>query len=317
MKICVISFDFWNYDSHIVDELRNQGIDAHHINIGAYQHKNFFAKIKNAFSKVVFRRNLKTEKRQKMILDRLNKLGKQDQILVINPELIQREFHLEIKKSTNRYKAYLYDSLSRCPAEHLLDLFDEVFSFDKADSEKHGFQLITNYNYLPENQMDQNPKFDLVYLASFDKRLVDLYEIIKKLEKSGLSVYAKIVGKKSWKKRFFTSKNSSVSYGVKRVRHEEIPGYYKKGKVLLDLIRDKQTGLSFRIFEAMALKKKIITNNHTIKDYDFYNENNILVLNEDFSNLQKSFFETDYQELDPEIYRKYTLENWVKIVFDL
>jgi glycosyltransferase involved in cell wall biosynthesis len=317
MKICVISFDFWNYDSHIVDELRNQGIDAHHINIGAYQHKNFFAKIKNAFSKVVFRRNLKTEKRQKMILDRLNKLGKQDQILVINPELIQREFHLEIKKSTNRYKAYLYDSLSRCPAEHLLDLFDEVFSFDKADAEKHGFQLITNYNYLPENQMDQTPKFDLVYLASFDKRLVDLYEIIKKLEKSGLSVYAKIVGKKSWKKRLFTSKNSSVSYGVKRIRHEEIPDYYKKGKVLLDLIRDKQTGLSFRIFEAMALKKKIITNNHTIKDYDFYNDNNILVLNEDFSNLQKSFFETDYQELNPEIYRKYTLENWVKIVFDL
>ena len=25
MKICVISFDFWNYDEHIVEELKNLG----------------------------------------------------------------------------------------------------------------------------------------------------------------------------------------------------------------------------------------------------------------------------------------------------
>lgn len=317
MRICVISFDFWNYDAHIVDELRKKGIDAYHINIGAYRHRNFPARIKNTFSKIVLRRNLKNEMRQKMIINELCKLGKQDQILVINPELIDRKYHQEIKKFTGKYVAYLYDSLSRCPANHLFDLFDEIFSFDRDDARNHHFKLITNYNYLPETKITETPKFDLVYLASFDNRLLFLSKIIKKLQDLKLTSQVMVVGKKTWKKNLNLQINPSITYTRKRIKHEEIPAYYKKGMVLLDLIRENQTGLSFRIFEAMALKKKIITNNQTVKEYDFYNSENILVINDDLSNLEKSFFETEYQELAPEIYRKYTLENWVETVFSL
>ena len=317
MRICVISFDFWNYDAHIVDELRKKGIDAHHINIGAYRHRNFGARIKNTFSKIVLQRNLKNEMRQKMILDELCKLGKQDQILVINPELIDRKYHDEIKKFTAKYIAYLYDSLARCPASHLVDLFDEVFSFDKIDAERHQFKLITNYNYLSEVKIPQMPKFDLVYLASFDNRIIFLSKIIKKLQELKLSCHVVIVGKKTWKKNFKLQINPSITYTRKRIRHAEIPVYYSKSKVLLDLMRENQTGLSFRIFEAMALKKKIITNNHTVKEYDFYNPENILIVSEDLSNLSAQFFETPYQELPSEIYRKYTLERWVETVFSL
>ena len=82
-------------------------------------------------------------------------------------------------------------------------------------------------------------------------------------------------------------------------------------------MRKNQYGLSFRIFEAMALEKKIITDNEKIKNYDFYNSNNILVLNKDFSNITKDFFETPYQPLPEKIYEKYTLEKWVERVFNL
>ena len=317
MRICVISFDFWNYDAHIVDELRKKGIDAHHINIGAYRHRNFPARIKNTFSKIVLQRNLKNEMRQQMILDELRRLGKQDQILVINPELIDRKYHQEIKKFTARYVAYLYDSLARCPADHLVDLFDEIFSFDKNDSDKHHFKLITNYNYLQEAKTVEKPKYDLVYLASFDNRINLLSKVIKKLQYLKLTCQVVIVGKKTWKKNLNLQINSSIIYTRKRIKHQEIPGYYRQGKVLLDLIRENQTGLSFRIFEAMALKKKIITNNQTVKEYDFYNPENIMIINDDLSNLEKSFFETEYQELAPEIYRKYTLQSWVETVFKL
>ena len=317
MKICVISFDFWNYDEHIVEELKRRGIVANHINIGAYQHKSFSARVQNTISKIVLKRNLKNKQRQEMILDQLKKLGKQDQILVINPELIERKYHEEIKKFAGKYIAYLYDSLARCPAEHLFDLFDEIFSFDKDDAKKHDFQLITNYNYLPESQLDKNPSFDMVFIASYDKRIEILSKITKKLHKMGLSYYAKIVGKKAWKENLNLDSKRTVFFTRRRLAHKDVPEFYKSGKVLLDLTRENQTGLSFRIFEAMALKKKIITDNQTIKDYDFFNPNNILVLKDDLSNLEKSFFETDYQELDPEIYRKYTLEHWVEKVFNL
>lgn len=317
MKICVISFDFWNYDAHIVRELRREGIDAHHLNIGSYQHKNISARVQNTFSKVFLKRNLKNELRQKMMLEQLQKLGPQDQILVINPELIERKYHEEIRKFTPKYIAYLYDSLARCPAEHLFDLFDEIFTFDQADGKKHQFKLITNYNYLPESKIQTVAKFDLVYIASFDNRRNMVNEILQKMKNLKLSAQIIIVGKKSWKNKYIPSRNSSVIYKTKRIPHENISDYYKKGKVLLDLMRDNQTGLSFRIFEAMALKKKIITNNPTIKEYDFFQPENILILNKDLSNLEKSFFETPYEELSPEIYHKYTLENWVKTIFKL
>ena len=317
MKICVISFDFWNYDAHIVKELRREGMDAHHINIGAYQHENFPARVKNTISKVLLKRNLKNELRQEMILHKLNKLGPQDQILVINPELIDREFHNKIKKCTKRYIAYLYDSLARCPAEHLVDMFDDVFSFDQKDAKKNNFKLITNYNYLSEVKNAEPIKYDLVYLGSYDNRISCLWKIIARIKTFKIKYNFVVVGKKTWTKNLNIQDNSDITFTRKRIEHQDIARYYNQGNVLLDLMRNNQTGLSFRFFEAMALKKKIITNNPTVKDYDFYTPENILVLNEDFSNIDPAFFQSTYQELPPEIYKKYTIGTWVETVFNL
>ncbi|MFC6269219.1 glycosyltransferase family protein [Frigoriflavimonas asaccharolytica] len=317
MKITVISFDFWNYDAHIVAMLKKSGVDANHINLGAYKHKNTAAKVKNALSKTFVGKNLKNIYRQELILSTLKKLGKQDQILVINPELIEEKYHTEIRKYTPKYIAYLYDSLARCPAKHLCHFFDKIFSFDKTDVQKHGFQLITNYNYLPENKVSTNTKYDLVYLASFDDRMNIANKIAEKITNFEKTYHYLIVGKKSWKKKYFGKKNPNWSIGSKRLQHKDLPKFYSQGKIILDLVRENQDGLSFRIFEAMALKKKIITNNQTIKDYDFYNPENILIINENLSNVEIAFFENDYQDLPTKIYYKYTLENWVKTVFEL
>ncbi len=317
MNICVISFDFWQYDAHIVQTLEKRGINAHHINLGAYRHKNIAARAGNAFSKIFLKKNLKKQQRQELILQQLKVIGKQDQILVINPEQIDREVHEKIKTYTERYIAYLYDSLARNPAEHVLTLFDKVFSFDKKDCATHHFELITNYIYLPAQNYNKDASFDVVYLASYDERLKLLYRITAKLSTLGLTYFYVIVGKKTWKKEFFGKGNSNCKYTRKRIKHSDITDYYSKGNILLDLVRNKQDGLSFRIFEAMALRKKVITNNRTIVDYDLYNPNNILVLNEDLSNLTPDFFQSDYEELPPEIYNKYTLETWVNTVFEL
>lgn len=317
MNICVISFDFWQYDAHIVEALKKRGINAHHINLGAYRHRNIAARAGNALSKIFLKKNLKKQQRQELILDQLKVLGRQDQILVINPEQIEKHIHLQVREYTDRYIAYLYDSLARNPAEHVLNLFDKVFSFDKSDCNTHNFELITNYIYLPEQTCNGDAEFDLVYMASYDDRLNLLYKITNRLGTLGITYFYVIVGKKTWKKEFFGKGNSNRKYTRKRIKHNDITDYYGKGKVLLDLVRNRQDGLSFRIFEAMAIRKKVITNNRTILDYDLYNPNNILVLAEDLSNLTADFFNTDYEELPREIYNKYTLETWVNTVFQL
>ncbi|WP_407401957.1 hypothetical protein [Chryseobacterium sp.] len=323
MKICLISFDFWHYDEYIVHKLKEKGIEATHINIGAFTHKNNKERLKNTFSKVFLGKNLKHAKRQNFIIESLKKIGRQDQILVINPESIEERVHVEIRKHTDRNMAYLYDSMSRNPAEHILHFFDTVFSFEDEDVKKFGFEKITNYNYLAHCPADkQNPKLDLFYITSHDKNRINrLNLLITQLADLKIKFEVIIAGKKGWKNKLsqlIDPKNATIlKFKRKNICHTQLPKYYKNSKVILDLMRENQTGLSFRIFEAMALEKKIITDNEEIKKKDFYNPNNILVLNEDFSNIERSFFETGYEKLPEDIYQKYTLDNWVNTVFKL
>jgi hypothetical protein len=188
---------------------------------------------------------------------------------------------------------------------------------------KHGFKKITNYNYLEYCPAEkQNPKLDLFYITSYDtQRLLRLNLLINQISDLNIKFRTIVAGKKSWKNKITqivdTKNIDIITFRTKNIPQQSLPKLYKNTKVILDLQRDNQIGLSFRIFEAMALEKKFITDNINIKNYDFYNPDNILILNEDFSNIEKSFFDTEYQKLSDEIYYKYTLDNWVNTVFNL
>jgi len=299
MKICVISFDFWGYDAHIVETLKEKGIEANHIKIGAVSYENFGERLTNLFSKVFLGKNLKYQKRQKFVIEQLDKLGYQDQILVLNADTFDHSTLEYMKKCTNRFITFLYDNLDRFPVQDKLHFFDKIYSFDDKDIEKHGFERLTNYNYLPFlSQENQNPSEDALYITSYDKKRIKQLDILsQKFEELRLKFDLYVIGKKSWRNQLMKP--------------------FSKNKIVFTRKRINQYGLSFRVFEAMALEKKIITDNEKIKNYDFYNPNNILVLNKDFSNITKEFFETPYQSLPEGIYKKYTLEKWVERVFNL
>ena len=44
---------------------------------------------------------------------------------------------------------------------------------------------------------------------------------------------------------------------------------------------------------------------------DSYNPRNILVIKRDDPQLDMDFFYTPYEELSEEVYKKYSLENWI------
>ncbi len=313
MKICVISYDFWNYDRKIVDALLRKGIEATHIRMTAYRYPNFAARAKNAFSKALLGKNLKKIHRQEMIMSELQRIGKQDQILVISPETIDPEYHEKIKRFTNRYIAYLYDSLARNPAESVLHYFDQVYTFDHDDAAEYGFTELYNYNYITENK-DYPVSTDLIYIGSFDDRIAHLEILAQEMENRKLTCRFIIVKGKSLQ-------NSSYPAGFEvksdKIQLEKLPEYYGSAKVIVDLVRPGQNGLSFRFFEAMALRKKMITNNPAVKSYDFFNPENIFVMEDNAADIPQDFFEKPYQELPEDLYRKYTVASWVEKVFSL
>jgi hypothetical protein len=332
-KITVISFDNWNYDSYIVSALNRFNCDANHINFGKYKYTSLYKRVYNLFSKIFLSKNLKIKYRQEFIIEMLEKLGPQDQILVLNPDLIETECHLEIKKHTKRYIAYLYDSIARSefPIEHLLkDVFDEIYSFDIDDCKKYGFIKTCNYIYLPESKLNPTleKKYDVITISSFDKRFESINQIANQLKNYNIKIKFILIGKNIsykvlkfrfiyWlkhKKSIFIDKD--IKFQSKKIGLDGLIAQYNNSNIILDLVQDNQSGLSFRFFEAMGLKNKIITNNSNVKNYDFYNPNNIMVI-EDKLDFSTTFFETVYTPIPDEIYNQYTIESWINVIFKL
>lgn len=320
-KICLISFDHWNYDFHIVNDLQSKGIDSFHIKIGNFKHANLFARVSNAFQKIFLGKNPKIKKRQDFILEQLEKNGPQDQILVINPELIDKEYHLKIKKYTKKYIAYLYDSVDRCNITHLLDsVFDEVYSFDKEDIKKYNFKETSNYNYIKKIDVEPKKEFQVLYVGSIDNRIEQLNLIGSFFNKNNIKYKFYIIGKKAFVynlKKIFLKKYQNLDFKRNRINQNDLIKLYHKSDTIIDLVRDNQSGLSFRFFEAMALERKIITNNKNILNYNFFTSNNIYVLNNNDTEVDISFINAPYEKLEKSIYEEYTISTWTNKIFNL
>lgn len=317
MKICLISFDFFDFDHHIILELKSRNIDANHIDISNFHYKytSFFEKISNFFSKLFFKKNIKKIKMEEYILDCLKQYGHQDVILVIRPDRISKKTHLHIKEKTDKYISYIYDSCNRFPVDHLLKgVFDEVFSFDLFDCKKYNFTFITNYIYLEKRELlDTNEiKNTIFIILSVDERFPFLNKLANYFTANTIDFKFIVVGKKIAK-----NSNPNIIFTKKPLYIKEIKDELESSKIFLDLIRHGHNGLSFRVFEAMAMQRKIITTNKSIVQYDFYNPNNILIIEENDININPEFLSTPYQPLEVAIYEKYTIKNWVNTVFQI
>lgn len=315
MKATVISFDFWGFDSHIINELQKQGHEASHINLidFKYKHPSLLHRIGNALQKLFLKKNVKKLKRQQYVIDRLKEIPKQDIVLVIRPDLLDKKTHLAIKQLAGKYYAYLYDSTKRFPVDNLLDgVFDRMFSFDEDDVKKYGFEHITNYIYLPKKEIKPATDFKqkVFMVISGDERLDTLNTIAKKLD--DINISHKLIVRAS---RRPANLYEGINYSEKEIWQDELTQHLDDSEIFLDLIRHGHNGLSFRIFEAMAYQKKLITSNASVTNYDFYDPNNIMVINPENVLIDPEFFLTPYSPLDEAVYSKYTIENWVKTVF--
>ena len=155
---------------------------------------------------------------------------------------------------------------------------------------------------------------DDYYIGNFNDRISTIEKINALLLKSGLNpeIYIKINRKKNTKA---FSKN--INFITNFIPFEENQRKIKESRIILDVHKKIQNGLTFRVFEAIGLNKKLITTNKDIVNYDFYNPNNIFVWDENITEIPINFLEKEYEKLSDEIYKKYSLENWVKTIFNI
>lgn len=315
MRITLVSFDNWGFNNHIASILKEKGHNVHHINFNEYKYKypNLLYRGCNFFLKILFKKNIKTIYFGKKIIGNLKKNKEvQDVILVIKGDFIDPKSVIELKKYGKKTIAYFNDNTRRCPKIiQVIPHFDHVFSFEKEDCEKYNLKFATNWIY-NRSKIDTTThnefKYQVFNIVSKDKRLPILSRIATDLKSKKISYKFLVYDKKH------DGRKSNIEFITNHISLSEVKEYTNNSQVLLDINRKNQYGLTFRVFESLGLEKKLITTNTDIANYDFYNPNNILIIDENNPNIPISFFKTKYESIPENILSKYTLEGWIKTV---
>ena len=97
-----------------------------------------------------------------------------------------------------------------------------------------------------------------------------------------------------------------------RMPYNEVLQYIEKSKAILDYVSDNQSGLTLRPLEAMFFRKKLITNDISIINRDFYKKENIFILGKDDISDLVDFLNNDYVKIDQKILDRYDFINWIE-----
>lgn len=316
MRITIVAFDLWGFNQKIVDHLVKQNHIVTFLDISSekfkYYYKSKWHRVSNFLNKVFVGKNIKKDYRNRTLIKMINELPKQDHVLIVNASLFRKDILALLRSKTNKFIAYNYDSLARMPLPENHDtLFDNIFSFDVNDvASNNELSLLTNYIYLDKNINPKPKNKAFMILSKSHEREVILSKIADIFDSKNLN-YEFIVANPSTKRV-----NKKIHLTEHHVKLDIVEEKMKNAEILIDLVRNNQTGLSFRFFEAMALHKKVITNNQTIKQYDFYNENNILVIDNENIIIPDTFLNSKYQHLPEGLYKKYTVEHWISTAFN-
>ncbi|MFV5695552.1 hypothetical protein ACM55G_08965 [Flavobacterium sp. LB3P122] len=310
-RIAIITTHSFGYIDFLVEKLNQaENVDLTYVNIDTipFLYKNILSRISNFLLKLISFSSLKEINKTNYIKKAIKNGDLFDQILVIRPDKLQRKALFILRDNAIQMSCFLFDGIENFKDQKkTLSFFDTVYSYDKIDVEKYNFQFLTNYiydDYIQNNDI-QNKVFNI---SSFDRRFPFLEKVANYLSKNSISF--RFIVKKD---KIFEHKNIEIINEYLPI--SDVKKLIASSLVLVDIQKENQYGLSFRIFEALGYRKKLITNNQDIVTYDFYNKNNIFVISEENYEIPLDFFETDYVEIDTEIINKYKLASWISEVF--
>ena len=312
-KIAIIATHSFGYIDFIVEKLNsNESVDLTYINIDSipFSYKNNFERLRNFLSKIFYSRNLKEKNKTNYITELIKHKEVFDQILIIRPDKLEEEALLCLRKNAIEMTCYLFDGIENYKDQKkTLHFFDTIFSYDKKDVAAYNFKFLTNYIYDVDIE-NVVPKQLVFNISSFDKRFSFIQKIASYLETKNISFLFMV-------RKGVENNDNKITFIKNYLSISEVKKHITQSKILLDVQRENQQGLSFRIFEALGYNKKIITNNADIVNYDFYNNENIWVVSENNCEIPNSFFKTEYVPVDTDILCKYMLSSWLTTIFNI
>ncbi len=250
--------------------------------------------------------------------------------LFLNRGEVVPEFFFEAFKKNHpecEFIFYIWDSFTNhSHPTKILKYFDKKFTFDPVDAVKFGLNFrplfyLDSYKKIKNNSVDKL-KYDLLFLGTAHSDRYTISRTVREwCDRNNLTsfcyyfIHGRLVYlyKKNFDKSFKLFDYNKLSF--ESLTTEQILKLYRNSKVILDINHPGQKGLTMRTFEAIGAGKKMITTNSEIKNYPFYNSNNVYIIDRYDIVLDKKFFETEYEDVSEELYFKASIEGWLECIF--
>lgn len=239
-----------------------------------------------------------------------------DYVLIIRPDMLDLKTLDQLKKIGKKVVAYQWDGLERFPdVFSYIGLFENFLVFDRQDfnrykakyanlrkSENFYFDFDRGGPNIHDSKM-------VYYVGSYiADRSHDLIFLMQELEKYDLDFDVNL--RHSSSKLPFEKKN--IKFFKHNIDFEANIGRLKKARFLLDFKVAEHNGLSLRFFEALKYEKKMITTNKSVMDYNFYDSQNVFILNHDDLNTLPQFIESPYRPVPLETVEQYSFSHWLQ-----
>ena len=305
-KILFFSASFFGYQNEIRNKLISLGAE-----VDFYDERprnTFLYKALIRIDKRIVKHQIK--KYYTKIIDD-NQHKQYDYVFFLKAEVITLKSLKELKNKQIKAKfiLYLWDSIKNCVSvEKLFPVFDKILSFDRKDVEQNKFMNFRPLFYLDEYALIGNDKSNVEYDLTFiGTGHTDRYKLVSTIKdfcaQNKLNGYFFIYlqdlkiyfARKFFHKGFKNAKLEDFSFeslGKKQIL--EIIG---KSNCVLDIERAVQCGLTMRTIEILGAKRKLITTNADIKNYDFYNKSNILLIDRKNPEISIDFMNGDYVDV--------------------
>ncbi|MDQ5767551.1 hypothetical protein [Thiothrix subterranea] len=316
-KILYIAPKFFGYEENIADQLVKLGAD-----IDFLPDRLFDTPLMTAVTKV--KREWIIPSINKAYREKLNEFSRThyDVIFVVNGQTLSEEFLSELKQQYKQatFILYMWDSLkNRESTIKNLDFFDHCFSFDKNDATEFSmnFRPLFFSNGFEKSKSNILNQHDISFIGTAH---TDRYHIVKSITDSlpsSTKKYWYLFLQAPWVFYYYKLTNSYYKkanrdeFKYSSITKKEVQDVFFSSRSILDIEHPNQTGLTIRTLETLGSEKKLVTTNKNVKNYDFYVENNIFVIDRKNPVVPTEFINSPYTAICEKTYQKYSIQGWL------
>lgn len=291
-NILIIMPKFYSYQAKIHDDLIARGA-----NVAFYDEepeRGKFLILKN-LEKLLKKDNIfkkfNQQLKEKIIAEM--PAGGYDYFLVIRGNVLTEDIIRDIKEQALKPGAktifYAWDSFENMRHKGELGrIFDRRATFDSVDAKNNSDYELLPLFYTDEFDANQvkhaiDNKYDYVSVAAFYPFRYRYYKALKEAnpdKKLALKLYldpSVYRGKKLKDPKLVKNLDMDI-VSFTPFEAEYIRNLCLSSKAVVDFAQEKQQGLTMRTMETLGIKRKLVTNNIYLKDYEFYNEDNAVIL---------------------------------------